>query len=109
AYALTGEAKYRDWLLGYVDAWVERTHANNGIIPTNVGLDGTLGGACDGRWWGGVYGWGFSVYVAPYTGEVAHRNYLGPRSLDGFANALLLTGNFAYVNLWREVFDRVNT
>ena len=25
AYALTGEVKYRDWLLEYVDAWVERT------------------------------------------------------------------------------------
>ena len=27
AYALTGEAKYRDWVLEYVDAWVERTDA----------------------------------------------------------------------------------
>src|SRR5437867_4939696 len=54
AFALTGEAKYRDWLLGYVDAWLERTAANGGILPTNVGLDGTIGGACDGKWYGGV-------------------------------------------------------
>jgi hypothetical protein len=108
AYALTGEAKYRDWLLGYVDAWLERTAANGGILPTNIGLDGTIGGACDGKWYGGVYGWGFSVYVAPYTGEVAHRNYLGPRTLLGFANALLLTGNQKYMSFWREMLDRVN-
>jgi hypothetical protein len=108
AYALTGEAKYRDWLLTYVDAWIERTAQNGGIIPTNVGLDGSLGGAAGGRWWGGVYGWGFTVYVAPYTGEVAHRNYLGPRILHGFANALLLSGNQKYVSFWHEMIDQVN-
>lgn len=108
SFALTGEKKYREWLLGYVDAWIERTAANDGIIPTNVGLDGTLGGACDGKWYGGVYGWGFTVKVAPYTGQLAHRNYLGPRTLHGFANALLLTGNLSYVTFWREMIDRVN-
>jgi hypothetical protein len=108
AYALTGEARYRDWLLGYVDAWLERTAANDGLIPTNVGLDGTLGGACNGRWWGGVYGWGFSVYVVPHTGQLAHRNYLGSRTLSGFANALLLTGDQRYMSFWREMIDRVN-
>jgi hypothetical protein len=108
AYALTGEATYRDWLLGYVDAWVERTAANGGILPTNIGLDGSIGGACDGKWYGGVYGWGFTVYVAPYTGEVAHRNYLGSRTLLGFANALLLTGDQKYVSFWRDMLDRVN-
>jgi hypothetical protein len=41
AYALAGETKYRDWLLEYVDAWVDRCAANGGIIPTNIGLDGT--------------------------------------------------------------------
>ena len=108
AFALTGEAKYRDWLLGYVDAWVERTAANDGIIPSNIGLDGTIGGACGGKRYGGVYGWGFTVNVAPYTGEVAHRNCVGQRTLYGFANALLLTGDQKYVNLWREMLGRVN-
>ena len=37
AYLLTGEAKYRKWLLEYVDAWLGRVHANDGIIPTNIG------------------------------------------------------------------------
>ena len=32
---------------------VERTAANDGIVPSNIGLDGTIGGECDGKWWGG--------------------------------------------------------
>ena len=31
-------------------------------------LDGTIGGAADGNWWGGCYGWGFTVTV-PQTGQ----------------------------------------
>jgi len=47
---LTGEAKYRDWLLGYVDGLAradggEQWHFSR----TNIGLDGTIGGACDGK------------------------------------------------------------
>ncbi len=37
AYFLTHEAKYKKWLLEYVDAWAERTRSNGGIIPTNIG------------------------------------------------------------------------
>ena len=62
-----------DWLLEYVDAWRQRMLANGGIIPTNIGLDGKIGGAGGGKWYGGVYGWGFTVNV-PQTGELAHRN-----------------------------------
>jgi hypothetical protein len=54
AYMLTGEAKYKNWLLEYVDAWLDRMRANDGIIPSNIGLDGTIGGAVDGKWYGGV-------------------------------------------------------
>ena len=50
-----------DWLLEYVDAWRQRMADNGGIIPTNIGLDGTIGGAAGGKWYGGVYGWGFTV------------------------------------------------
>ncbi|MCB0188260.1 MAG: hypothetical protein KDE31_28520, partial [Caldilineaceae bacterium] len=102
AYALTHEAKYRDWALEYTDAWVERTQANGGITPTNIGLDGTIGGETGGRWWGGVYGWGFTVTV-PQTGELAHRNYWYHRGVYGFGNALLLTGDQRYVDAWRGV------
>jgi hypothetical protein len=105
-YAFSAETKYKEWLLEYVDAWVERTEANGGIIPTNIGLDGTIGGACDGKWYGGVYGWGFTV-VVPQTGALAHRNYQA-RTPYGFANALLLTGDQRYVDVWRGVIDKVN-
>ncbi|MBI2506323.1 MAG: hypothetical protein HYW07_24170 [Candidatus Latescibacteria bacterium] len=106
AFALTGEQKYRDWVLEYADAWRERTLANNNIIPTNIGLDGTPGGECGGRWYGGCYGWSFTVEV-PQTGEMANRNthYLG---LAGFANALLLTGDQRYAEVWRQLIDTIN-
>ena len=107
AYMLEGEEKYRHWLLEYVDAWVARTEANGGIIPTNIGLDGSIGGACDGKWYGGVYGWGFSVIV-PQTGELAHRPFYYHRAPYGFGNALLLTGERRYVDVWRGVLDKVN-
>ena len=48
AYALTGERSYRDWVLEYVDAWVERTAANGDIVPTSVGLDGRIESATAG-------------------------------------------------------------
>ena len=65
AFMLGHEDKYRQWVLDYVDQWVERTAQNGGIIPTNVGLDNVVGSACEGRWYGGVYGWGFTVTVPP--------------------------------------------
>jgi hypothetical protein len=104
-YALTGEAKYRDWMLEYVDAWVERTRQNGGLIPSSVGLDGQI--ASGYGWYGGVYGWGFSVMQIPWQGQVAHRAY-HTRTPFSFANALLLTGERAYVDLFRRVIDRVN-
>jgi hypothetical protein len=84
AYLLTGEAKYRAWLLEYVDAWVQRMVANDYLIPTNIGLDGKIGGAADGKWYGGVYGWGFTVTV-PQDGSQAHRNTHN-KGLAGFVN-----------------------
>ena len=44
AYMLSGEPKYKKWLLEYVDAWVDRMKANGGVIPSNIGLDGSIGG-----------------------------------------------------------------
>ena len=108
AYALTGEQPYRDWLVDYIDAWVERTEANGGIIPSNIGLDGSIGGECDGKWYGGVYGWGFSVYD-PASGKIAHRRSATGRAPYSFANALLMTGDRRYVDVWRGVIDAVNT
>ena len=106
AYMLENEEKYRRWLLEYVGAWVERTRANGGIIPTNIGLDGKIGGSCGGKWYGGVYGWGFSVAM-PQTGALVHRNQHG-LALTGFGNAYMLTGDRKYLDVWRVMIDKVN-
>jgi hypothetical protein len=81
--------------------------ANDDIIPTNIGLDGTIGGACDGKWYGGVYGWAFSVRV-PQSGAIAHRN-LHDRGFIGFMNAYLLTGDDRYLDGWRKQMDAINS
>ena len=106
AYMLTGEEKYREWLIGYCDAWVDRMDANGGIIPSNIGLDGTIGGECDGKWYGGVYGWGFTV-VVPQTGELAHRN-LAWWGYRGFGNAIIASGDMRYVDKWGAMIDQIN-
>lgn len=105
AFMLTGEARYRDWVLEYADAWRQRMIDNGNVIPTKIGLDGKIGGQ-DGKWYGSVYGWAFSV-VVPQTGELAHRNthYLG---LPGFMNAYLLTGEDRFLDPWRKQIGVVN-
>ena len=107
AYMIEGEEKYYTWAKEYLDAWVERTEANNGIIPTNIGLDGTIGGACDGKWYGGVYGWGFTTIV-PQTGLPENRPYFLNRVHLSFGNGLLLTGDQKYIDTWRGVLENVN-
>jgi hypothetical protein len=107
AYMLTGEDRYRDWVLEYTGAWRQRMEDNGYIIPTNIGLDGTPGGEADGKWYGGVYGWNFSVEV-PQDGSIADRNthYLG---FTGFMNAYLLTGDDRFLECWRRQIDRINS
>jgi hypothetical protein len=106
AYAATGEAKYKDWILEYVGAWRQRILDNDGIIPTNIGLDGKIGSAAGGKWYGGVYGWGFTVEV-PQTKQMANRNnhHLG---LTGFGVAYLLTGDDRWLDPWRKMIDKIN-
>jgi len=105
AYLLTGEAKYRRWLVDYMDAWLARMRQNNGIIPSFVDLDGRIGGAGN-RWWGNAYGWGFSP-INPVTGQRENRNRIG-WALAGFSNALLVTGDMKYVDAWRSMIAAVN-
>lgn len=107
AYILTGEEKYKTWMLDYVDAWLDRMDRNDGIIPSSIGLDGSIGGETDGKWWGSVYGWGFTV-VVPQNGELAHRTRVY-RAVDGFGNAYLLTGDRKYIDAWTHMIDLVNS
>lgn len=103
AYMLDHEAKYKKWLLDYVDAWAERARENNDIIPSNIGLGGKIGGATDGKW----YGWGFSPIV-PMTGKRADRNRV-PWSFVSFMNAYLISGgDDRYLDVWRKQADRIN-
>lgn len=99
AYLLTGEPKYRDWLLDYVNAWRERTAKNGGNIPSNIGLDGTIGGEWAGKWYGGVFGWN-----SPDAGV---RNYVLRGPPEAFGAALLLTGDQQYTGVLRRQIDNL--
>lgn len=101
AYMLTGEDKYRDWLLEYVDAWYDRMEANQWVIPSLIGLDGTIGGE-SGKWYAGAYGWGFTVdHQTPPAHTLTNR----PRwswAFIGFMNAYKITGDDRYLEAWRK-------
>ena len=99
AYLLTGEVKYRDWLLHYVNAWRARTEQNGGNIPSNIGLDGTIGGEWGGKWYGGVFGWN-----SPDSGV---RNYVLRGPPEAFGAALLLTGDQRYPQVLRRQIDNL--
>ena len=92
AHMLGHEGGYKEWLLEYVDAWKARIAANGGNIPTNIGLDRSIGGVFGGRWWGGTYGWNFHPW-SPEHGEQHFRNLFDKGTWPGFGNALLLTGD----------------
>lgn len=106
AYMATHEAKYKTWLLEYADAWIRRMIENGGVIPSNIGLDGKIGSSTGGKWYGGVYGWAFSVYD-PGSGRTAHRNTTH-YAIAGFGNAYLLTGDDRYLEPWRKMIDLIN-
>lgn len=106
AFMLTHNPKYKQWLLDYVDAWRDRARANEGILPSKVGLDGSVGGSV-GPWYGGVYGWDFG-YKHPVTGQPVPRNTTH-LAFIGFANAYLLTGNDAYLDVWRKHLSAIRS
>ncbi|MCY4402483.1 MAG: hypothetical protein OXD54_07900 [Candidatus Poribacteria bacterium] len=83
AYMLTGEEKYKEWVKEYVDAWIERTEENDGIVPDNVGLSGIVGEHMEDKWYGSRYGWswphgwhsvGQAVSVAGQNAALLHRD-----------------------------------
>ncbi|MCL4859939.1 MAG: hypothetical protein KJZ93_11060 [Caldilineaceae bacterium] len=97
AFLLTGEAKYRDWIVEYVDGWIARAGANGGLLPDNVGLNGQVGETMDGKWYGGLYGW---------TWPHGYYN-IGMAATVAGANAFLLTRNPAYLDLPRSQLDHI--
>jgi hypothetical protein len=106
AFALTGDRKYRDWVLEYIGEWKKRAEACGGNIPSNVGLDGKPGGEHGGQWWKGTYGWNFTIFDGELE-QIAHRNYLTAGSWPGFANALLLNGDPAWTGVLRRQMDNI--
>ena len=97
AYLLTGEAKYRDWVLAYTQAWIERAQANAGLLPDNVGLNGQVGESFDGKWYGGLYGW---------TWPHGYYNIGMAASVAG-ANAYLISRDPRYLDLPRSQYDYI--
>jgi len=106
AYMLTHDKKYRDWVLEYVNAWKERIAANGGNIPTNIGLDGKIGGEYGGKWYKGTYGWNFTIFDGEIE-QTAHRNTFDSGAWPGFGNAHLLTGDPAYIATLRRQLDNL--
>jgi hypothetical protein len=104
AFLLTGEAKYRNWLLEYVNSWKAHTAATGGMIPSQIGLNGQLGGDHNGQWWKGTYGWNFTIFDGELE-QIAHRNYFVHGSWPGFSNALLLTGDMSYIGVLRKQME----
>lgn len=95
AYLYTGEDKYVDWVRDYIGSWVDRTKANDGVTPDNVGLSGEVGEYTDGNWWGGYYGWrwvrgGWDIVLASFTAAKV---------------ALLMTGDRAWLDLPRSQLE----
>ena len=96
AYAMTGDSRFRDWVVEYAGAWLERTRANGGQIPDNVGLSGVVGEYLDGRWYGGLYGWTWP-----------HGFYsIAMAAIVAASSATLVTGDTSWLDLGRIVVDR---
>lgn len=106
AYMLTGEDKYRNWVLDYTNAWKQRAAEAGGMIPSNIGLNGKLGGEHNGQWWKGTYGWNFTIFDGELE-KIAHRNYFTDGSWPGFSNALVLSGDQSFVGVLRKQMDLI--
>ena len=95
AFLYTGDERYRKWIVDYVEAWIERTRTNDGIVPDNVGPAGRIGERREGQWWGGHYGW---------TALYGHQ-MMGCALTIAAEAAQLVTGDAAYLDLPRMWLD----
>ncbi len=99
AYLLTHEAKYKNWVLEYVNAWRDRAAANGGNFPSNIGLDGKIGGEWGGKWYGGIFGWN-----SPDDGL---RNYVMRGIPGAFGQAAMLSRSTDYIAPVRRQVDNL--
>ena len=97
AYLYTGDDKYKQWVLDYIQAWMDRTEANGGLIPDNVGPTGKIGERMNGKWWGGYYGWRW-----PHGGRV-----MLEAMCNAGCNATMLTGDASWLDLFRSQADKL--
>ncbi len=98
AWMYTGDEKYRQWVVEYVDGWMQRVRDNQGILPDNVGLSGVIGENMDGKWWGGYYGWHWPHGLFNQV----------EATMIGGMNATLLSGDSRFLDLPRSVIDLVS-
>ena len=92
AYLYTGDPTFKEWVIEYVEGWMDRIEQNGGIIPDNVGPTGKIGEHREGQWWGGLYGWNY------YMGY----NVIFHGATIAAECAQLLTGDDSYVDLLRS-------
>jgi hypothetical protein len=97
AFLMTGDEKYKRWLLEYVDAWIERAEQYDGFLPDNVGLSGEVGEYTGGKWYGSMYGW---------TWPHGFYNIAMAAILAG-VECYLLTGETKYLELPRNQIRKV--
>lgn len=90
-----GDEEAAAWIRRYVDGW--RARANGGLLPDNVGPDGTVGSLHDGRWWGGHYGWAWPHGL----------HSVAMSALIGALNHALVTGDDGALDLVRTMLDTV--
>lgn len=96
AWILTGDSHYRDWALEYLGAWRKRAESNNGIVPSIIGLDGTIGEGWNGEWWGGLMGWDWVF---------GGWGVLGRGVRAGFTNGYFLSQDARYLDILRRQAD----
>ena len=96
AFIISREEKYRDWVVEYTDAWVQRARDNDWLIPDSVGHSGQVGEYTGGKWYGGRTGW-------TIHGFYSHQMSV----LDAATNAFMLTRDRDYLELPRRQMDRI--
>lgn len=96
-YMYSQDLETKEIALNYIKAWTERRDENGGIMPDNIGTSGKIGEFNQGKWWGGYYGWrwphGFMTIMEPIT--------------NAAMNAVLMTGDYSYLDLPRSQFDLI--